>query len=644
VSSASLAQRLSSNPVRRWLRSRGWLIVGLLAGLWSLVVGWLAVSRYLAFNTGYDLGVFAQVVWATTQGRPFFTSMVEGTTNFLAHHFTPLLAILVPFYSIWPDARLLLIFQTVALAAGAIPLYAFARRRLGPGMALLTVLAYFLFPPLHSVALFDFHAIALAVPLLMAAGVALIDERPRATVIWLALALLAKEEVAVIAVGFGLYALLIQRRRRFGAALTTGAGVWALLLFSWIMPSLGQTLVGYPFVYRYRTLGETPGQVIRTLFTRPGTIVHVLATRDKARFLWQLLAPLAGLPLLGWPVVLLSLPILAYLLLSDWSFMSSTRYHYTAPVIPFLFLASVVALQRLGARGPRYRLVGAAVLLLSALVSAWWWSPLPGGGSYEPATFAITEEAHARRDLLEMIPADAAIAADWAYLPWLANRWQLDTLLSLPYPLAAADAPPDFLLTQMPGPGATSAPLYPWVVQARSGQTLRVPRFAPNSTTPGGLVLWKARGHEYDVLLTRFDVAFEQGLTLVGAGLPPEFESWGAVISVEPGTTLPVWMAWAAQRPLEQRITFTLHLVDRSGKLVTQIDQEMGQGRFPITLWHDWLQTPVVADEFDLPIPSDLPPGRYRLLVGAYDSETVALLAQLNGGSWFELALVEVIQ
>ncbi len=410
------------------------------------------------------------------------------------------------------------------------------------------------------------------------------------------------------------------------------------------MPSLGQTLVGYPFVFRYRTLGETPGQVIRTLFTRPGTVARVLATREKGVFLWQLMAPLAGLPLLGWPVVLLSLPTLAYLLLSDWGFMISTRHHYTAPLISFLFLATVVALQKVAPRGPRYRLTGGAVLIISALVSAWWWSPLPGGKGYEPATFAITEEVHARRELLETIPADAAIAADWAYLPWLANRWRLDTLLALPYPLAAPDAPPDFLLTQIPGPGATSAPLYPWVVQDNSGHTLRVPRFTPNRTTPGGLVLWKARGNEQDVLLTRLEVAFEQGLTLVGAGLPPEFTSWGAVISVEPGTTLPIWMAWAAERPLEQRITFTLHLVDGSGKLVTQIDQEMGQGRFPITLWHDWLQSPVVADEFDLPIPSDLPPGRYRLLVGAYDSETVALLAQLTGGSWFQLALVEVIQ
>jgi len=62
----------------------------------------------------------------------------------------------------------------------------------------------------------------LAVPLLMAAGAALLDERPGATLLWLGLALLAKEEVALIAVAMGLYAWLIQRRRRFGLGLAAG--------------------------------------------------------------------------------------------------------------------------------------------------------------------------------------------------------------------------------------------------------------------------------------------------------------------------------------------------------------------------------------------------------------------------------------
>ncbi len=47
---------------------------------------------------------------------------------------------------LWPDARTLLVTQAALLAAGAIPLYAFAWRRIGTGAAFLLVLAYLLSP------------------------------------------------------------------------------------------------------------------------------------------------------------------------------------------------------------------------------------------------------------------------------------------------------------------------------------------------------------------------------------------------------------------------------------------------------------------------------------------------------------------
>jgi len=53
-----------------------------------------------------------------------------------------------------------------------------------------------------------------------------------------------------------------------------------------------------------------------------------VATRDKATFVLQLLVPLGGLPLLGWPAVLLVVPPLAYLLLANYKFMSSISFHY----------------------------------------------------------------------------------------------------------------------------------------------------------------------------------------------------------------------------------------------------------------------------------------------------------------------------
>jgi hypothetical protein len=116
------------------------------------------------------------------------------------------------------------------------------------------------------------------------------------------------------------------------------------------------------------------------------------------------------------------------------------------------------------------------------------------------------------------------------------------------------------------------------------------------------------------------------------------------VITAEQGRTLPVWMAWAARQPLDRRITFTLHLVGDLDRPLAQRDQEMGTGHFPTTLWHEWMDAPVVVGEFRLSIPSHLSPGRYRLLVGAYESETVVPLVYLEGNQWFELATLEVSQ
>ena len=82
---------------------------------------------------------------------------------------------------------------------------------------MLRILAFLLYPPLRFTALTDFHEIHLAIPLLMASAVALVDKRLRLSIVCLVLALLAKEEVIFIAVGFGVYIALVQRRWRLGA-------------------------------------------------------------------------------------------------------------------------------------------------------------------------------------------------------------------------------------------------------------------------------------------------------------------------------------------------------------------------------------------------------------------------------------------
>ncbi len=60
--------------------------------------------------------------------------------------------------------------QTLALALGAVPLYAIARRRLGtPWSALAFPCAYLMSPALQATNLFEFHAVAFAPAFLLAA-------------------------------------------------------------------------------------------------------------------------------------------------------------------------------------------------------------------------------------------------------------------------------------------------------------------------------------------------------------------------------------------------------------------------------------------------------------------------------------------
>ena len=622
----------------RW----AWPIVILVSASWAVLLTWLELQKYNSFRGSADLAIYAQALWSTAHGRPFYISLLGGPANFLGHHFAPLLAVLVPLYRLFPDARLLLGVEIAALALAAVPLYAFARRRLGAVAGLLIVLAYFCYVPLHYVPLSDFHEIGLAVPLLMVAATALVDRDLRVSLLFLALATLVKEDLVFTAIAFGVYIIVVLRRRRLGLAVTAVALLWGFLLFRTIIPALNAG-GSYSFYNRYATLGGSPQQMIRTFVFHPVTVLRLVSTPSKLLYVSQLLVPLAGLPLLGFPPVLLALPTLAILLLSDYEFMASVKSYYAAPLIPFLFVATVVGLQRV--RGWRSRAYPFALvtLMLTALVTARLWSPLPGGTAFVPELYRVTDADRAARALLATIPPDASVASD-AYVAWVANRFRLASLGGPGGPEIWPSKATEYLAVRAPGPFSISSPAYPWVVKVRPGESVWVPRYALVQEADQGLTIWKWRGAEHDVSLPRYDVGFDFGLDLVAAGTPPEGPAWGQAITTRGGTTLPVWMAWQAKSRLDERITFSLHLVDTENKTVAQVDREMAEGHFPTTLWHVYQTEPTIADEFPLEIPAALPPGRYRLLAGAFRSESVAALSRTDGGGqWVELAQIEIV-
>ena len=103
----------------------------------------------------------------------------------MSAHFDPILLLLAPAYLIAPNAETLLIIQSVWLASGAIPLFLLASRVIRSSwVALVIAGAYLLHPALHGINMYEFHSLALVVPLLF--WVVYLLERQRIVGYWVA--------------------------------------------------------------------------------------------------------------------------------------------------------------------------------------------------------------------------------------------------------------------------------------------------------------------------------------------------------------------------------------------------------------------------------------------------------------------------
>jgi hypothetical protein len=107
---------------------------------------------------------------------------------------------------------------------------------------------------------------------------------------------------------------------------------------------------------------------------------------------------------------------------------------------------------------------------------------------------------------------------------------------------------------------------------------------------------------------------------------------------------LPIELVWRSlSSDIRASYTVFVHLVDRDGTMIAQMDKEPGtRGKRPTT---SWVRDEIIRDPIPLTLPSDIPPGTYRLVVGLYTVSDGARLplrgtsGELHGDS---LTLTEV--
>lgn len=127
------------------------------------------------------------------------------------------------------------------------------------------------------------------------------------------------------------------------------------------------------------------------------------------------------------------------------------------------------------------------------------------------------------------------------------------------------------------------------------------------------------------VVAGKVEAQFGEVASLYGFDLPG-LKDGG--LTVKTGGRIDLNLVWQSRAATATNYTVFVHLADAEGRPWAQQDAPPGQGERPTT---GWLAGEFVSDARQIAVGGDVPPGRYRLLVGMYGPDDHRLPAVLNG-------------
>ncbi|MFF4158449.1 DUF2079 domain-containing protein [Streptomyces sp. NPDC001678] len=375
----------------------------------------LSVSRHLRMLTmSWDLGIFEQAIRAYAHLRAPIADLKGPGTNILGDHFSPVTALIAPLYRVFPTPVTLLVVQAALFALSAVPVTRLAAHLLGRGRGLAIGIAYGLSWGIQRAVEFDFHEIAFAMPLLAFSLEALVRRRWTAAVLWAAPLALVKEDLGVTAATIG--AVILLRLRGTGRdpkATALASGLVAFGLAATAL-ALGVIIPGFNNSGSYDYWNKLSGD---------GGPAPTIPLDTAVRTLLWILLPTTGLLALRSPVLLVALPTLGWRFASHDDHYWGTDWHYSAVLMPIVFIALTDALTTTRGAGRRWlrryaHQLPAAVLAAALALCA----SLPLYSLTVPDTYRIPEGVKAAERLFDRIPDNATVEADITPISRLVHR------------------------------------------------------------------------------------------------------------------------------------------------------------------------------------------------------------------------------
>ena len=465
-----------------WRDPVAWTIASLVFG------GYYAISLFRLLQlapASWDLGIYTEYVKQLSQLRAPIVDVRGPGFNLLGDHFQVGLAVLAPFFRLFPSPATLLFFQALATALSVFPVIAAGSVLLGRPSGRMIGFGYGFCWTLQQMIDFDFHEIALAVPLLAFSLSALVRGRVRATALWAMPLVFIKEDQGFTVAAIG--ALLVFSGVRAladgpgGSGGSDGSGAagsggsrpagraggigWGALLFGWGLTwsVLAITVIIPHFnslhdYYYWKDGGVVGGN---NGFSAGALVVQTASGWPvKLQTVVLLLLPTA-FAALGSPVALIALPSLALRFVSTNAAYWGTQFHYNATLTPILFIAAIEALARwraadqrrggtgvLGDRervsGGRARPLGNGIAILGDRLGGTWISArgglarhgaammaavavalafqFPVGSLWRGSTYAISPQVAADNAAMAVVPDGATVQTTLNLLAPLAAR------------------------------------------------------------------------------------------------------------------------------------------------------------------------------------------------------------------------------
>jgi uncharacterized membrane protein len=435
--SGTAATARAHEPLNAYRDPVTWGVVAAVFGAYAT----LSLFRLLQLApSSWDLGIYTEYVKQYADLRAPIVDIRGAGFNLLGDHFQPIVALIAPFFRLFPSPATLLVAQALLTAVSVFPVVQAASDKLGTAAGRTIGLAYGFSWGLQQMINFDFHEIAFAVPLLAFSLSALLRGRTRAALLWALPLVFVKEDQGFTVAAIGLLLLVSGARTRApdraakirgGTLLVAWGLAWSLLAITVIIPHFNPD-----HRYYYWSDGGVVGS--GTPFSATGLIRQAFyAWPVKLQTSVMLLLPTAFIAL-GSPVALVTLPSIGLRFITTNSNYWGTAWHYNATVMPILFLAAVEVMARwraapvpagpsrwgaLGAWARSLRAAaerhGAAMMVAVAAALAF---QFPLSNLWHGSTYQISPNVAADYAAMAQVPNDATVVTTLNLLAPLAAR------------------------------------------------------------------------------------------------------------------------------------------------------------------------------------------------------------------------------